>query len=356
MLTLIVAILLACVILAAISLQKAYSHIPMAELRRRARRGDDYASMLYRAAAYGSSTKTLLWLIIGLATAGFFIIVDRNSPVWFALMVSLGLLWAGFAWLPNSSMGPGSRAIARYLTAPFTWLLSHLYPLLSRISSWFEQHGRLKVHTGIYQKEDILALLERQKSQPDNHISHEELHVIAGALTFGDKKVRDCMTPRRAVRAVSATDSIGPHLMDELHASGHSRFPVFQDKPDNFVGMLYARDLIDAQTGGQVRNHMKKQLYYVHEEQSLKEVLQAFLKTKHHLFIVVNSFEEVVGIITIEDVLEQIVGEPIVDEFDKYDDLRAVAALKAKQEHQQNQKSDKEIGTSELPESEEKKS
>jgi CBS domain containing-hemolysin-like protein len=71
----------------------------------------------------------------------------------------------------------------------------------------------------------------------------------------------------------------------------------------------------------------------VHEDFTLYQALQAFLKTKHHLFLVVNSFEELVGILTIEDVLEQMIGKPIVDEFDRYDDLRAVAAAAAKKDH-----------------------
>jgi Mg2+/Co2+ transporter CorC len=65
----------------------------------------------------------------------------------------------------------------------------------------------------------------------------------------------------------------------------------------------------------------------------LYQVLHAFLKTKHHQFIVVNSFEEYTGIVTIEDVLEQVIGHKIEDEFDKYDDMRAVAQHQAQKEH-----------------------
>jgi CBS domain containing-hemolysin-like protein len=76
----------------------------------------------------------------------------------------------------------------------------------------------------------------------------------------------------------------------------------------------------------------------VHEDFTLYQALQAFLKTKHHLFLVVNSFEELVGILTIEDVLEQMIGKPIVDEFDRYDDLRAVAAAAAHKDHTEHKK------------------
>lgn len=222
MLTLFFGLLLAALALMAVSLQKAYSHIPTAELKRRARRGDDYANLLYRAAAYGSTTEVLLWIIIGLSAGGFFIVVANNTPTWFALSSSVALLWVGFAWLPNSTLGVGGRMIAKYLTGPFTWLLAKLYPVLSRLAMWFGQHGHITVHTGVYQKEDLLALLERQKTQPDNHISHDELKIVAGALTFGDKLVRDVMTPRRTVKTIAAADSVGPHLLDELHSISSS--------------------------------------------------------------------------------------------------------------------------------------
>ena len=327
------AFVLAFVAFLAISLLKIYTHVPKIELKRRARAGDDFAQLLYSAAAYGTSTQVLLWIFIGLAGAGFFVLASASLPSWIALLLSLGMLWVGFAWLPNTSTGYVGKAAARYLTPPFTWLLSHLFPALDRIASWFKHHTHISFHTGLYQKEDLVELLKKQKRQADNRISETELQTVEGALTYGNKLVRDVMIPWRIVKSVPTTESIGPHLMDELHASGHSRFPVYQDKPDNLVGMLYARDLISAHAGGQVRDFMKKEVFYVHEDQTLNQALQAFLKTRHHLFIVVNSFEEKVGVVTLEDVMEQILGKLVVDEFDKYDDLRAVAAMKAKAEH-----------------------
>jgi CBS domain containing-hemolysin-like protein len=120
--------------------------------------------------------------------------------------------------------------------------------------------------------------------------------------------------------------------MAELHKSGFSRFPVTGDKKGEIVGTLYLRDLVAAKAGGPVSGLMSKKVYYVNEEKPLQHVLDAFLKTKHHLFIVVNEFEEIAGIITIEDVIEQVLGKAIVDEFDKFDDMRAVAALEAKKD------------------------
>ena len=330
---LILAFILAFIALLSISLLKIYTHVPKIELKRRAREGDDFANLLYTAAAFGASTQVLLWIFIGLSGAGFFVLASTILPSWIALLVSLGMLWLGFAWLPNTRSGVVGKTAARYLTPPFVWLLNHAFPILDRISIWLVKHTHISIHTGLYQKEDLVALLHKQKKQTDNRISESELQTVEGALTYGDKLVRDTMTPWRVVKSIATTDSVGPHLLDELHASGHSRFPVYQDRPDNIVGMLFARDLMNHQGSGQVRDLMKKKVFYIHEDQNLNQALQAFLKTRNHLFVVVNSFEEKVGILALEDVMEQILGKPVVDEFDKYDDLRAVAAMTAKTEH-----------------------
>jgi len=334
--------------LSAISIKKVHSATPRLEIKRRARAGDEFSGLLYKAAAYGNSLKVLLWAIIGTSAAGFFVIIGGSMPGWLALLLSLAVIWLGFAWLPNTRTGFIGKNAARYLTPPLAWLLGRLYPALSGVDRRASKYIKDKSHTGLYQREDLLNLLESQKSQPDNRIGGDELKIVAGALTFGDKLVRDVMTPKRAVKTVAATDEIGPHLMDELHASGHSRYPVYQDKKDNLVGVLYLHDLLAVSDGGQVREVMSKKLFYAHEEQTLNQVLKAFLKTKHHMHIVVNEFEEVVGVVTIEDVLEQILGSPIIDEFDKYDDLRAVAALKAKTEHKQHIIKEKQSSTDQV--------
>ena len=178
-----------------------------------------------------------------------------------------------------------------------------------------------------------VKLLEKQKMQPDNRIPVGEIDLLSHALTFGDKMVSDALVPKRIISTVSADEAIGPVLMGELHASGYSRFPVFETKRDNIIGVLYLHDLVVMKQSGTVRDVMRHKLTYVHEDFSLYQTLQAFIKTKQHLFIVVNSFEEYVGIITIEDVLERVIGKLIVDEFDRYDDLRAVATAAAHKDH-----------------------
>ena len=270
-------------------------------------------------------------------------LLDRSVSPGLAFLGSAALLWVGFPWLPTSQTTVVSEYIAKISTPVVELLLRLLQPLFVRLHKLVKQNSHVSIHTGLYQKEDLLDLLKGQKAQLDNRMSDEELRIAKGALTYSDKLVRDVMVPKRVVKMVSADDSVGPVLLAELHESGHSRFPVYEGKQDHVVGMLYVRDIIDATKGGSVKNFMSKKVFYVHEEKPLGHVLDAFLKTKHHLFMVVDNFEEILGIITIEDILEQILGKQILDEFDRYDDLRAVAQLEAEKEQKQHETSQEVI-------------
>lgn len=329
-------VLLAALALFSIGLLKVFRRMPERELKRRAREGDELARALYKAAAYGPSLGAVLWFLVGITNALFFLAVSRIVPGWLAVMLSATLIWLGFVWLPAREVTQASSWTAAKVAPVLAWLLNYLHPLLDRAIAFVQRHRPVTIHTGLYDREDLLELLTYQSTQPDNRIEKFELEIASHALAFGDRLVRDHLVPRRIVKMVSADDTVGPVLMNELHDSGHSRFPVYDGKKDNIVGVLYLRDLVKAKSGGAIKNTYRPEVFYVHEEQPLSDALQAILRTHRQLFVVVNSFEEYVGIITTEDILEQIVGKPIIDEFDQYDDLRAVAARDAKKEHKEH--------------------
>ena len=177
-----------------------------------------------------------------------------------------------------------------------------------------------------YSREELLAQIEQDQSVLD----HDTKLLLKQALTYGDRRVVDVMIPRSVLTTVEEDETVGPILLDRLHKSGHSRFPVIRGDLDHVVGILYMHELVPLDPKvKKVSDAMSRKVFYVHQDKSLDHVLLAFLRTQHHLFMVVNEFEEVVGVISIEDVLETIIGRKIVDEFDQYDDLRAVAKLAA---------------------------
>lgn len=345
-----IALALALMTLFEISLQRTYARIPANELRRRARAGDALAAALYKAVAYGHSLRAVLWVLIGMAAGSFFVYVTSIWPAWLAILASGTLIWLGFVWLPAGEATTLGKKLAALVAPALAKLLSYLHRPIAWTAGHIRRFRHLPTHTGLYAKDDLRDLLEQQLGQTDNRIERTELEIMRSTLMFGDRLIGDVMTPRRVVKMVSVDDDLGPVVMDELHKSGHSRFPVYEGNEDNIVGLLFLRDLIKRRSGGKVQNVMKKQTLYLHEDQSLYDALQAILKTHHHLFMVVNTFEEYVGIITIEDVLEQIVGRQIMDEFDQYEDLRAVAAVTARKEHEEHVEEEAVASEEEVPE------
>lgn len=177
----------------------------------------------------------------------------------------------------------------------------------------------------IFTKDELVKIVAEHSQSEDSDVRNDELRIVEHALNFGDKAIKDVMTPRKVVKFVKATDSLSPKLLDDLHKTGFSRFPVRGASDDEIVGTLFLHDLVDLKDKSKVKDAMDKKLYFVNEAEKLDHVLNAFFKTKHHMYVVVNEFSEVVGIITIEDIIEEILGKQIVDEFDQYEDMRAVA-------------------------------
>lgn len=136
------------------------------------------------------------------------------------------------------------------------------------------------------------------------------------------------MTPRAVVDTVNKKDLLGPLTLDTLYKTGHSRLPVMDGDIDHIVGVLHIQDLLKVSVDNTptAEQAMEQRVYYIREDHTLDRALAAFLRTHHHLFVVINAYRETVGVMTLEDVMEALLGHKIIDEFDAHDNLRAVAA------------------------------
>ncbi len=328
-------ILLVITLLAA-SLRSVYGAVPVKELKRRANKGDQFARIIHEVSRHGLTGDFFLLSISIVGSAFIVVLLADSLPIFTAAVLASLLIVLVIHVLPKHAPKP-FRKVAFKVSPYLAKFLVKIRPATNFFARIFRKYRPITIHTGLYDKEDLIDLLQTQKVVATNRIETTELDIAAHALVFGEKKVLDYMVPNRTVHFVKTDDSIGPILLNELHESGFSRFPV-RDEEDKIVGTLYLRDLVEKQrTFGIVGNVMNKSVYYVNASAPLEHVFRAFMSTKHHLFIVVNEFEEVVGIITIEDVIEQVLGRKIVDEFDRYDDMRAVAAGEAEIDKRERQ-------------------
>lgn len=146
----------------------------------------------------------------------------------------------------------------------------------------------------------------------------EEKEMLEGILKFGDKTVEEVMTPRVDITDIDI-DSTFEEVMEIVISSGYSRLPVYKETQDNIKGVLYSRDLLPY-IGKNIEafewQSLIREPYFVPESRMIDDLLEDFRKLKIHLAIVIDEFGGTQGIVTLEDVLEEIVGD-INDEYDE---------------------------------------
>ena len=261
----------------------------------------------------------------------------QRTGVALLLVVAVMLSVAAFGWLIGTLVAVAialeygaiarlqpvqvrvQRLYERYETAilnfierfPFAWRL------LRGVSLEMSQRTKL----------DSREELEHLVTESGALLDGNERKLILHSLKFNDRTVSEVMIPKSMIDSVDKKELLGPLVLDDLHKTGHSRFPVIDKDIDHVVGMLHIQDLltISAKRSETVEKTMMPRVFYIREDQTLQHALSAFLRTHHHLFVVVNEYRETVGLISLEDVIEALLGRKIVDEFDAHDDLRAVA-------------------------------
>ena len=180
--------------------------------------------------------------------------------------------------------------------------------------SWFI---RLKqfLHLEPQNKDDLIHLL--REAHLRSLINAETLGMIEGVILFAHMKVRDIMLPKKQMTCISKNNTL-PDVLNIVTETGHSRFPVTGDNKDDVIGTLHAKDLLrfhGAHTDNFDLLDIVRQATFVPESKRLDILLSEFRVNRNHMAIVVDEYGAVSGFVTLEDIIEQIIGD-IEDEFD----------------------------------------
>ena len=177
--------------------------------------------------------------------------------------------------------------------------------LLERLSHW--------LHHDPETREDLIALLHLGLER--NLLDADALTMMEGVLGVADMQVRDVMVPRAQMDVIDISEE-PEQFIPLVIKTAHSRFPVVDDNRDNVIGILLAKDLLRFYAGEEFNvRDMLRPAIFVPESKRLNVLLREFRANRNHIAIVVDEYGGVAGLVTIEDVLEQIVGE-IEDEYD----------------------------------------
>ncbi len=197
--------------------------------------------------------------------------------------------------------------------APLVWLTTTISGFLVRLFG-----GRERPQTGLLSVEELKLLVETGSAQ--GQIEEAEKEMIHGVIELGDKQIHEVMIPRIGIKAVEVEDPI-EEVLDLIVRAGHSRVPVYRENLDNIVGILYAKDMLpyllpaaEQREPLEIRS-LARPAAYVPETKRVDEMLTEMRSARRHIAIVVDEYGGTAGLVTIEDLVEEIVGE-IQDEYD----------------------------------------
>jgi putative hemolysin len=227
--------------------------------------------------------------------------------------------------VPKSLALAHTEAFALRLSALIVLLLRVLGPLVRVLTAITTSVARMlgagDQAQGVMSTEELKILVERGGQQ--GILEAEEEQMIHAVIELGDQRIHEVMVPRIAMVSLAA-DATMEQAIDTVIEEGHSRIPVYEESIDEIVGILYAKDLLPFLKGSVTERPALRAILrtpvFVPESMSVDDLLHEFQRRKVHLAIVLDEYGGTAGLVTIEDLLEEIVGE-IQDEYDEEEPL-----------------------------------
>jgi len=278
-------------------------------------------------------SSTALWRLLAnlgvlLCIVGYFVIRYESShtqifkPLFIAFFVSALILTIFSVVIPHTWSQHAGTTLLVYgypflqIFAWISWPLNAVFfwidPVVRRLAGVSPEYENNRLDE---KQEELLSVVEEQEKE--GVVDEEEREMIASVLDFRDTSAGEIMTPRTEVIALEA--NISPaQAVETVINEGHSRYPVFEENIDNISGLLYAKDLLrhlsNPDDSEDIRPLLRKP-FFVPESKKLRNLLHDFQNQKVHMAVVLDEYGGTAGVVTIEDILEELVGE-IVDEYE----------------------------------------
>lgn len=244
-----------------------------------------------------------------------------NRAAAYAALAAMALT-LGMVVIHQMGHALGSRhaeAVGLSMAGAAHWAVVLLYPFVLALQALgrliYRQPGKARDTSGGITEAGII--LQVDVAEEEGVLEEDEGEMIRSIFEFGDTVAREIMVPRIDMVAASATESVGD-VVDRCILAGHSRVPIYQESVDRVVGIFYVKDalrfILDGRLDVKVTEVMRP-AYFVPETKKVDELLHEMQSRRVHVAIVVDEYGGTAGLVTIEDILEEIVGE-IQDEFD----------------------------------------
>ncbi len=287
-------------------------------LRRRAKHGDKNAAIIYPVRKRGNLLLTTLLLgNVAVNTTLSIFLTNIASGIVAGLMATSLIVVFGEI-IPQA-------VISRYAlwfgakTIWFTKLAIFItFPISYPVSKALDYFLGSELPT-TYSHKELMEIISEHEDSKYSDIDADEERIMHGALQFSRREVREVMTPSDKVVSFDENQRLTEDFFEKVNDSGFSRIPVYSGKEDNIIGLLYVKDLIVEDndiTIKQTEEAFERQFLVVRSLEKLDVVLARMLKSRHHLAIVKNKSKNFIGVISLEDIIEEIIQQEIVDEDD----------------------------------------
>lgn len=247
------------------------------------------------------------------------------NPILIAVPISTLLIVIFAEILPNAVCAIYAMEIGAFSVPIIRFFMVVLWPVAKPLSILLDKYLGDHGMTTYYTKTEMQYLVEQHAETPESDINKEENNIIKGVLSYSDKTAYDVMTPSREVFALEK-ENIVKDVIDQISEKRFTRVPVYEDEKDNIVGVLYTKDLIGHDYNNKNIGDLARDVFInVHDDDNLKDILFKMLKMKTHIAFVYNEFGTLMGIVTLEDIVESVMNLEIQDEDDDNIDPRESA-------------------------------
>ena len=263
---------------------------------------------------------------MGAAVAGASaaVVFGEKNLIWFSIFFTLAILLFSEI-LPKTAGVAYARNLASWIARPLNGLVKIMSPLI-----WLCQ---AVTHLIPKQEKDALVSIEEIQAvavlgRKSGEIDPQQEHVISNILKLQNKTVRQIMTPQTVVFSLSEHLTIAEALKMKEQWNRHSRVPVYDQNQDDVVGIVLSRSIMLSLSEGledKKLSELMQPVHFVPEAAPLNKIMMEFFEQRIHLFVVVDEYGSVTGVISLEDIIEEIVGREIIDESDTAGNLREYA-------------------------------
>ncbi len=313
-----ISILLICLSALFSGLTLGYFTLNKNDLRRQAELGIEAAQKIYPIRRHGNQLLTTLLLgnVVVNTTLSIYLASLTDGLV--AALIATGLIVVFGEIVPQAVIARNALWFGA-LASPFVRLIMFLlWPIAWPIGKALDKALGNETPT-TYSKHEIMHIISEHEDSEHSPIDADEERIIHGALQFSHLQVHEVMTPIAGVQMFEVGQRLSRELYEDIIEKGYSRYPVYRDTKENIAGILFVKDLLieeDGITIDETKEAFETNFMKIKQNELLDRTLARMLKQKRHLAIVYNTTGALVGVISLEDIIEEIIQTEIEDEDD----------------------------------------